>query len=352
MMVPDKYERWLFPKKSSPPVCHSALVAESIVPPGILLDTDFRQYDNIAIIPIHGVLTKRAGLLDGVLNSTSYESIHGQFLKALESEATTIIFDIDSPGGETGGLFELCDAIYSVRGRKNIWAVANDDCFSAAYAIASSCDKIFINKTSGVGSIGVIAHHMDQSGYDEKQGVKYKTIYAGARKNDGNPHEPPTDESLKSLDTEVHRLYEMFVNLVSRNRGLTPDYIKQTEAGLYYGDNAFKAGLADEFGTLTEILKRNFSMTETTPDLRAEGRVQCLKELQEIIRLCRIAHMPEKVAECIEKEMTIEGAREHLMAIMAEKSNPEIISSVGPETHMTNPMIEAAKQRGVTHART
>ena len=147
MMVPDKYERWLFPQKISPRICHSALVAESIVPPGILLDTDFRQYDNIAIIPIHGVLTKRAGLLDGVLNSTSYESIHEQFLKALESEASTIIFDIDSPGGEIAGLFELCDAIYGVRGRKNIWAVANDDCFSAAYAIASSCDKIFINRT-------------------------------------------------------------------------------------------------------------------------------------------------------------------------------------------------------------
>lgn len=61
-------------------------------------------------------------------------------------------------------------------------AIANDDAYSAAYAIASSAEKVLVTRTSGVGSIGVIASHIDQSGFDEKQGIKYTTVFAGKKK--------------------------------------------------------------------------------------------------------------------------------------------------------------------------
>ena len=214
-----------------------------------------KNHDGVCVISVHGVLTKRAAALDGVLGATSYESISSEFSQALNSDAHTIIFDIDSPGGETAGLFDLCDRIYTNRGSKNLWAVANDDCFSAAYAIASSCDKVFLNRTSGVGSIGVIAHHVDQSKYDEQQGVKYKTIFAGQRKNDGNPHEPLTEDSTQSLKNEVNRLYEMFLSLVSRNRQMPVEKVRSTEAALFYGDDAITSNLADKIMTLTQVIK-------------------------------------------------------------------------------------------------
>jgi signal peptide peptidase SppA len=175
---------------------------------------------NISIIPIHGVLTKRSGVFDNMLGMTSYDEIREQVTAALADDSTdTILLDIDSPGGETSGLFDLADFIYASRSQKRIWAIANDEAYSAAYAIASSAEKVFVSRTSGVGSIGVIASHIDQSLFDEKQGIKYTTVFAGNRKNDLTPHEPINFEALQGLQEEVNRLYEMFVELVARNRG-------------------------------------------------------------------------------------------------------------------------------------
>ncbi len=151
----------------------------------------------IAIIRIYGVLTKKTEAFDHILDMTSYENIHEEIESALEDKSIeTILFDIDSPGGEVNGVFDLADFIYESRAKKRIIAIANDDAYSAAYAIASSAEKVFVSRTSGVGSIGVIASHIDQSRFDERQGIKYTTIFAGSRKNDLNPHEPMTSESL------------------------------------------------------------------------------------------------------------------------------------------------------------
>ncbi|KAK2577761.1 hypothetical protein KPH14_000693 [Odynerus spinipes] len=127
----------------------------------------------IKVIPIHGILTKKSEAFDNVLGMTSYEKIREEIEEALiDEEVETIILDIDSPGGEVNGLFDLADFIYEARKseKKKIVAIANDDAYSAAYAIASSAEKVFVSRTSGVGSIGVIASHVDQSGFDEKQG--------------------------------------------------------------------------------------------------------------------------------------------------------------------------------------
>lgn len=215
------------------------------------------------IIPIHGILTKKSEVFDDVLGMTSYEKISEEIEEALiDKEVETIILDIDSPGGEVNGLFDLSDFIYQARRKKRIVAIANDDAYSAAYAIASSAEKVLVTRTSGVGSIGVIASHIDQSGFDEKQGIKYTTVFAGKRKNDLNPHEPITSESVESLQDEVDRLYEMFVELVARNRNLSTEKIKSTEAELYFGEKAIEIGLADEVITYSEFIDRRNNMSK------------------------------------------------------------------------------------------
>ncbi len=214
----------------------------------------------IAIIRIYGVLTKKTEAFDHILDMTSYENIHEEIESALEDKSIeTIILEIDSPGGEVNGIFDLADFIYSARGKKRIIAIANDDAYSAAYAIVSSAEKVFLSRTSGVGSIGVIASHIDQSGFDEKCGIKYTTVFAGSRKNDLNPHEPVTSESLESLQKEVDRLYEMFVQLIARNRGLSIEKIRSTEAGLYFGEKAVEIGLADRVTTFFEFINNHKS---------------------------------------------------------------------------------------------
>lgn len=216
----------------------------------------YNTYLDIAVIPAHGVLSKRAGFFDAFFGLTSYEVLEETLDHALhDPDISGILLDIDSPGGEVSGLFDLADFIYASRETKPIWACANDDAYSAAYAIASSAEKVFVTRTGGVGSIGVIATHIDQSSFDEKLGVKYTTIFAGDRKNDFNPHAELTNEASKLLQKEVDRLYGLFTSLVSRNRDMSERLVSNTEAGLYFGDDALSVGLADQIMTLPDALE-------------------------------------------------------------------------------------------------
>ncbi|GFQ75316.1 capsid assembly protease C [Trichonephila clavata] len=289
---------------------------------------------------------------------TSYEKIREEIEEALiNEEVETIILDIDSPGGEVNGLFDLSDFIYEARTKKRIVAIANDDAYSAAYAIASSAEKVYVSRTSGVGSIGVIASHIDQSGFDEKQGIKYTTVFAGSRKNDLNPHEPITSESLENLQKEVDRLYEMFLQLVARNRNLTTEKIKSTEAGLYFGKNAIEVGLADEIISFSEFIDRRNRMTEAkfkgisidADDLIKEGTragyEKCHNEVLEIIRLCNLSKMPEKIGEFIEQDVNAKQAQEILMSILAERTKKTEIMSTIPQNTPEDLMMQVARTR-------
>ncbi len=307
--------------------------------------------ERTAIIPIHGILTKKPGEFDEMLGMTSYEQIEAQVKQELaDSSIETILLDIDSPGGEVNGVFDLADFIYSARGKKRIIAIANDDAYSAAYAIASSAEKIFLTRTSGVGSIGVIASHIDQSGFDEKCGIKYTTVFAGSRKNDLNPHEPITSESLESLQKEVDRLYEMFVQLIARNRGLSIEKIRSTEAGLYFGEKAVEIGLADEITILSEFksINKNRSITmneRATIDLETDNLTKYRTEVLELIRLCNLSRMPEKIGEFIEQGVSIEQAREVLMELLAERTKKTEILSAIPQNSGEELMMQVAKSR-------
>ncbi|WP_264376882.1 S49 family peptidase [Wolbachia endosymbiont (group B) of Aricia agestis] len=304
--------------------------------------------ERTAIIPIHGILTKKPGAFDEMLGMTSYEQIEVQVKQALEdSSIETILLDIDSPGGEVNGIFDLADFIYSARAKKRIVAITNDDAYSAAYAIASSAEKIFLTRTSGVGSIGVIASHIDQSGFDEKCGIKYTTIFTGKRKNDLNPHEPINSEGLKSLREEIDRLYEMFVQLIARNRNLSIEAIKSTEAGLYFGEKAVEIGLADGITILSSINKnRSITMNEqTTNDLETDNLTKYRTEVLELIRLCNLSKIPEKIGEFIEQGVSVEQAREVLMELLAERTKKTEILSAIPQNSGEDLMIQVAKAR-------
>ncbi|MBS9529975.1 S49 family peptidase [Wolbachia endosymbiont of Rhagoletis cerasi] len=322
----------------------------------------------IKVIPIHGILTKNSEAFDDILGMTSYEKIREEIEEALiNEEVETIILDIDSPGGEVNGLFDLSDFIYEARALKKIVAIANDDAYSAAYAIASSAEKVYVSRTSGVGSIGVIASHIDQSGFDEKQGIKYTTVFAGNRKNDLNPHEPITSESMESLKEEVNRLYEMFVQLIARNRNLSMERIKSTEAGLYFGEKAIEIGLADGITIFSELKfinkNRSITMTEQTianfkeqainskEDLIEQGKrlgyEKCRAEVHEIVRLCNLSKMPEKITEFIEQDVNAKQAQEILMSILAERTKKTEIMSTIPQNTPEDLMMEVARSRAV-----
>lgn len=228
--------------------------------------------DGIAVIPIHGTLVRRTVGLEAESGLASYAAIATQLDAALASpKVSAILLDIDSPGGESGGVFDLADRIRSAAGVKPVWAVANDMAFSAAYALASGASRIFVSRTGGVGSIGVIAMHVDQSVKDAQDGVRYTAVFAGDRKNDLNPHQPITGEAQAFLQGEVNRVYALFVETVAKHRGLPPEAVVGTQAGLFFGKDAVAAGLADAVGTFDETLAQLHAFLSPRPTLQAAG---------------------------------------------------------------------------------
>lgn len=209
----------------------------------------------IAVIPVVGSLVRRTVGLDPASGFTSYAEIAGMVDAALADPSVEgIVLDIDSPGGEAGGVFELGERIRAADAMKPVWAVASDTAFSAAYAIGCSASRLLVSRTGGVGSIGVIAMHVDQTARDAQQGYRYTPITAGDHKNDFSPHEKLGPEAHARLQAEVDRLYVMFVDHVAAMRTLDADAVRATEAGIYFGADAVTSGLADAVGSLDAVL--------------------------------------------------------------------------------------------------
>jgi len=209
----------------------------------------------IALIPVYGTLVRRSLGLDAASGLTSYGQVAAMLDAALaDASITGILLDIDSPGGEAGGVFELAQRVRAASAVKPVWAVASDSAFSAAYAIASAASRIYVSQTGGVGSIGVIAMHVDQTARDAQDGYRYTAVTAGAHKSDFSPHEPLDPDAYALLQAEVDRLYGLFVDHVASMRGLDAAAVRATEAGLYFGPNAISVGLADRLGTTESAL--------------------------------------------------------------------------------------------------
>ncbi len=201
----------------------------------------------IAVIPIAGTLVQKLGTLRPYSGMTGYDGIRQNVLAALtDPDVRAIILDIDSPGGEVAGCFDLADMIYAARGTKPIWAVLDEMAFSAAYAIASSADRVVVPRTGGTGSIGVIAMHVDWSEALSNTGVKVTFITYGDRKADGAPEQPLAPEALARFQSDVDTMGEMFVQTVARNRAIPADQVRDTQAATYLGGNGVAIGLADE----------------------------------------------------------------------------------------------------------
>ncbi|MBX3657718.1 MAG: S49 family peptidase [Ramlibacter sp.] len=347
----------------------------------------------VAVIPIHGTLVRRTSGIEAESGLASYTGIAAQLDAALASpEIAAILLDIDSPGGESGGVFDLADRIRAASEVKPVWAVANDMAFSAAYALASAATRVFVARTGGVGSIGVIAMHVDQSVKDAQDGVRYTAVFAGERKNDLNPHEPISNEAHVVLKAEVDRIYDLFVETVARHRGLDADTVRATEAGLFFGPDAVATGLADAVGSLDDALTqltqslsplptqvapasqagflRNHqmesSMNDRTdpaapdrpladpagshPQPSATATALSVADAVEIAQTCTLAGRTDLIAGFLEAQSSPAKVRSQLLSAQAEAS-PEITSLIRPDSaadaariSATSPLIDAAKR--------
>jgi signal peptide peptidase SppA len=327
----------------------------------------------VAVIEVSGSLVNRASGMEAQSGLTSYEQLGNEILDAAtDPQVRGILLRLDSYGGEANGAWDVASLIEEAARMKPVWASVDDWALSAGYLLASATDRIWVTRTGGVGSVGIIAMHLDQSGFDAANGLRYTTIFAGERKNDFNPHEPLSTEARDVLVAEVNRLYGMFVDAVARRRSLSADDVRGTEAGILYGEDSVARGFADRVGTFRDALaamteslskpkftKGGTPVSETTqaatsppvPDLaaiEAEARQQGYAEAAEIVVLCTIAGRTALASDYITRRLSAAEVRKELLALRAEADSEEIRSHVLPEAGTTakqnldeNPVVKA-----------
>ncbi|HVS85651.1 MAG TPA: S49 family peptidase [Gaiellaceae bacterium] len=215
----------------------------------------------VAVLPLFGVIAPRAAAFQSVSspNGTGVDAFTQMFRQALADPSVgSILIEVDSPGGQVGGIPELAAEIRGSRGDKPIVAIANFRAASAAYWIASQADELVLPPSGEVGSVGVYAAHEDLSGKLEQDGVKMTLVSAGKYKVEGNPFEPLSEEARAAIQADVDAFYAMFVSDVAKGRGVSVEDVRTGfgEGRMVMAAQAVKAGMADRVATFDETVAR------------------------------------------------------------------------------------------------
>lgn len=225
-----------------------------------LLRRQDKPYDmtasGIAVIPVVGTLVQRTGSMQPSSGMVPYAFIGKKLNAAIEDpEVKGVMFEFDTYGGEVSGCFELAEQIIKARSIKPVWAHANEVAYSAGYALACSASRFLVANTGGTCNIGTLALHVDESKYDARMGFAYTYIYFGARKKDGNPHEPLSEPALNSLQGELDRLGMIFAQHVAAARGIDVKSVLATEAAGLNPEQALAGKFCDGICTFAEAIE-------------------------------------------------------------------------------------------------
>jgi ClpP class serine protease len=206
----------------------------------------------VAVIMIMGPLSHHGEWWGG----DTYDEIEDRVAAALATSAETVVLKIASPGGEADGAFECSKTLRrmaSLAGKRLIAYVDELAC-SAAYALACAASGIYLPASGMCGSVGVIECLYDETQRDVKEGLSVAVITNGARKADGSPHVPLSDETRAVVQARVDGIAALFFDLVAKARGMSAEDVIALQAGIYQGANAVAAKLADAVMNWDELL--------------------------------------------------------------------------------------------------
>ncbi|MBP6483061.1 MAG: S49 family peptidase [Rhodoferax sp.] len=195
--------------------------------------------------------------------------------------AQAVVLLINSPGGSPVQAGIINDEIRRLKTLHNkpVYAVVEETCASAAYYIAAGTDKIFVDKASVVGSIGVLMDGFGFTGLMDKLGVERRLMTAGENKGFLDPFSPQTEKQRAYAQTMLDQIHQQFIDVVKAGRGNRLKETPETFSGLFWtGQQAIDIGLADQLGNLDfvarEIVKAEDMIDYTRKDNVAERLVK------------------------------------------------------------------------------
>lgn len=212
----------------------------------------------VAILPVEGVIAKRANMFMEISGGVSTELLGRDLQAALQDpQVHSVVLSIDSPGGTVDGTQALGSLVRSGREQKPIVALANGLMASAAYWIGSAASAVYIADTTTVsGSIGVVRSHTDYSKARADRGITVTEITAGKYKRIASDNAPLSKEGKAHLQAEVDYYYSLFVDAVASHRGVSVETVleQMADGRTFIGQQGVDAGLVDGIQTLPQVI--------------------------------------------------------------------------------------------------
>jgi ClpP class serine protease len=222
---------------------------------------------SVAVLNVIGPLFRRANLFTEFSGATSYDVLRRDLQVALESrDITSVLLNVDSPGGQANGCGELAKAIFEAS--KPVVAYVGGTAASGGYWLASAASEIVIDDSAALGSIGVIIGLTDRSAAEKATGVRrwdFVSSQSPLKRGD-----PDTPEGAGEYQRMADDMADVFLAAVARHRGTTPETVASDfgRGGVLVGTRALEAGMADRIGTFEETLDR---LSKREPVTRAAG---------------------------------------------------------------------------------
>jgi protease-4 len=189
----------------------------------------------------------------------SAELIVAAMRGALEDRGSqALVLLINSPGGSPVQAGIINDEITRLKAlhKKPVYVVVEESCASAAYYVAAAADKIFVDKASIVGSIGVLMDGFGFTGLMEKLGVERRLMTAGTNKGFLDPFSPQTEAQRVYAQTMLNQIHQQFIDVVKKGRGARLKETPEMFSGLFWtGQQAVEMGLADGLATLDQVAR-------------------------------------------------------------------------------------------------
>ena len=227
------------------------LLYENVVEPG-----DFTN--RIAHLTVNGVI-------QDVGEPELWETVeynHQGFLEQLDAILTDetikgIVLSVNSPGGGVIESAEIHRKLVQIKEERQIpiYVSMGSMAASGGYYIAAPGDKIFAQRETITGSIGVIMQSYNYEKLAEKVGIEFETIKSGAHKDMFSGSRATTDEEIAMVQEMIDEMYEEFVDVIEVGRNMTEAEVKKVADGrILGGTQALKAGLIDEIGNEAAVI--------------------------------------------------------------------------------------------------
>jgi protease-4 len=176
-----------------------------------------------------------------------------------DAGSVAIVLHINSPGGSPVQAGMIVDEIQRLRKgypNKPLYVVVDEICASGGYYIAASADRIYVNKASIIGSIGVLMDGFGFTGTMEKLGVERRLLTAGENKGFLDPFSPQSEKHKQHAQTMLKEIHQQFIEVVRTGRGKRLHETPEMFSGLFWtGARAIEMGLADDLGSVDSVAR-------------------------------------------------------------------------------------------------